>query len=514
MNSPEALAEWLHTLLGVFADIDESDREALSRTLDNVSPPCQVDAVWFAVPDLNVNCQAFIFSRFADMEHGLITVHGPAHPSQASEILKTLVSHPKWERPITGRSAFALRDPSYPRLLEVPIHQLLAHIKGAVLTRAFQQALEPPVPRRASAARLTDHLFYWVYAGNLADQPAEDLARDILEEARGHAVSSKRTAERPAQVRPVTEPGFGTYLYPPVWIGELPIETSEQRLWQSVRNHLPMGASLWADEALTAPYKGALLVAMQDGFVAIKESNREKALRMLNEIMAIGVLAGLDIIAVREHELAEVEFSDNKIVRQSTPISSIRMVYGTQVMPGSEATPEGISLTRRVIASADLKRIVHLAEQNTTEPVPALPLLLEAHSALQDSEYPQSYIMSWAIIEYWIEARWKTFLEQERDLSGSRIGKLTKDHSAWTVDHHLEVLNLTGALGDELYSSLMNLKSKRNKMLHDQVMPTHKDAMIARNVATALLREVLPSRVHPFCMKTSGVPSCLFLQSS
>ena len=498
MNSPERLTDWLRALLRLFADVDKSDREALRGSLDDICAPCQVDAVWFAASDVNVDCQVLVFSRFADMEHSLITVHGPAHPAQASEILEALASHPKWQRPITGRLMFALKDPSYPRLLEIPISQALNHIKQAVLTRAFQQAVEAADPRRRSAGRLADDVFYWICGGNLAEHRPEDVANGILEEARQRAPSTKGPPERPAVAQPTTEPGFGTYLYPPVWIGELPTETTEQRLRRSFQDRHPMGPSLLADQAVASTHKGTRVVVMQDGFVAITEAERQEALRKLNELIAAFLLSGLPSHVVRDHELSEVGFQNNRITHRKDPIISMRTAWGTGAMAMFEATPESLEWTRAILSIKDVRRVLAVAKRISSVDVPSVLFLLESYTAFEDSEFPQSYIMSWPVIEDWIVAKWEAFLKSGREVSGKRLKKLTESHVAWTVDHYLETLNLAGEIDDERYSTLMSLKSKRNSLLHQRKLPSAQDAATALQTAEALLRELVPVEVKPF----------------
>jgi len=498
MDDRERLSDWLRGLLGLFADLDQSDREALSGGLEDICPPCQVDAVWFAAPDVNVNCQVLVFSRFADIEHGLVTVHGPAHPSQAADILNTLGTDPKWQRPITGRFMFALKDPSYSRLLEMPIGQALAHIKRAVLTRAFQQAVEAATPGRQGAFRLTEDVFYWICAGNLAEHRPEDVANGILEEARQRAPSAKGPPERPAEPEPTTEPGFGTYLYPPVWIGELPRETTEQRLRRSFQDRYPMGLSPLADEAVASTYKGTRVVVMQDGFVAITQAERQEALRRLNELIAAFLLSGLPSHVVRDHELSEVGFQNDRITRRNDPIISMRTAWGTGAMAMFEATPESLEWTRAILSVKNVRRVLAAAKRISSVDVPSVLFLLESYTAFEDSEFPQSYIMSWAVIEGWIVAKWQAFLKRGRGVSGQRLNKLTGSHLAWTVDHYLETLNLAGEIDNERYSSLMSLKSKRNKLLHQRKLPSPQDAATALQTAEALLRELLPVQVKPF----------------
>lgn len=148
------LGGWARALLGQFESLSPVDGEGLAASLEGLTPPCQVDAVWFALPELGIDCQVFLFSHFADLEHGTIAVHGPAHPSEAAQILDKLTTSAKWNRKVTGRVMFALKDPTYARLLEIPVGQALVDLRGLVSARVRPGGTAPGTSWQADGRRI------------------------------------------------------------------------------------------------------------------------------------------------------------------------------------------------------------------------------------------------------------------------------------------------------------------------------------------------------------------------
>ena len=114
-----------------------------------------------------------------------------------------------------------------------------------------------------------------------------------------------------------------------------------------------------------------------------------------------------------------------------------------------------------------------------------LIFILEAFTFFENTEFKQSYIMSWAVIENFIETKWDEFI-QEKKIESDRKNKL-KNPSSWSTDYILEALNFAGKIKDREYELLMKLKKKRNGIIHKGVNVSKKEAKECLDLAFLFL---------------------------
>jgi hypothetical protein len=116
-----------------------------------------------------------------------------------------------------------------------------------------------------------------------------------------------------------------------------------------------------------------------------------------------------------------------------------------------------------------------------------LVLLLEAHTCLEGSEYMQSFMMSWMIIEKDVFHKWEEYLKKEKVTRGRR--RKLMNSTFWSVDYVLETLKLANRLFAEDYATLMSLKSKRNNMMHKGERVTSEEARQCLNIAGKIVQK-------------------------
>jgi hypothetical protein len=116
---------------------------------------------------------------------------------------------------------------------------------------------------------------------------------------------------------------------------------------------------------------------------------------------------------------------------------------------------------------------------------------LESYTHLQSSEYPQCFVMGWTVVERFVASMWDAFLK-DKSITGKRRQKL-RQAMLWTTDDILESLNLAEAIDSQVYSSLMSLKDKRNKILHRGEIASEEDAEQCFQASLALVQRSVQS---------------------
>ena len=121
-------------------------------------------------------------------------------------------------------------------------------------------------------------------------------------------------------------------------------------------------------------------------------------------------------------------------------------------------------------------------------------LLNEGLTHLTNSEFAQSFIMSWSIIERHYYDIWFTLLSQ-RNIDHERSSKLTNPNQ-WSIDYVLEVLELENKIDENSYDLLMELKRKRNKFYYNGKQVAKDDADRSLQYAKKLLVNKISHHIH------------------
>ena len=473
MSSVEA---WLKDFLVEFRKryemLTEEEKSRISN-LDNFTPPCQMHFLHFA----NANFQHLIVTHDKERNDAEITVYGPIPTYEAVDALDSILKDPKWDKELSEeeksrRLYFAGATMRFRDVLEPIFLNIVNELKNLPFVR-------PGPTMIPTKSWVTMDSFIWNIRGNIADLDYVEMVNGIMKEAKDRAEAA-RTETRPpspAPPKPVIK-GSGTYFYPPIWVGKLPKKTFRGQA---------LGSFIFPSKAFDSKYKERVLVVNEDGFIAIGEQDILKATRLLNEIMATGLLLDLPFFAARELEVSEAEIDPSISIITSFGIRMISL--RTQLFYEFPIRREtNVPIDKNEVEKEKLVGLIREAERVTQDPELAdfLVLLLEAYTCLQSSEYMQSFMMSWVIIERHMFWLWEKFLREE-NITRTRREKLTSP-AYWTADAILESLNLTRQLSLEDYNSLMDLKNKRNSIMHEGERVTRNEADTCFQIARRIVQ--------------------------
>jgi hypothetical protein len=470
LNDIEA---WLKDFLVEFRrqyDQLSEDQKSRISNLDNFMPPCQMDIFCFK----GVSFQWLIVTHGKERKDAEIACHGPVPTYQAVETLESVLSDSKWDRELSEeekKTFFFVTEkrPKFRDLLEPVLLKIVGELRNLPL-------IGPGPTMIGRKQMLSLDSFVWYVRGSVTDLPCTEAVTGIMEDAKKQAEIIKAKGEQ-AQPEPRKSgiKGFGTYFYPPVWVGKLPEQTFREKAFGSI---------LFPMKALDTNYKGRIIVINEDGFIAIGEQDSLKATKMLNEIMATAFLHGLQFLSARELEVSDAEIDPSTLNLTSFGVrgTSLR----AQLFPMNQFSTR---IFRIEIEKETLVDLIREAERINQDPDLAdfLVLLLEAHTCMQSSEYMQSFMMSWMIVEKNVFWMWNRFLKEEM-ITGDRRRKLTNPMS-WTVDSILETLNLAGKLSSDDYITLIALKNKRNRIMHESERVTPEEAERCFNVAKVIVQQ-------------------------
>jgi hypothetical protein len=467
------IQDWLKGFLDEFRrqseHLSEEEKSKISN-LDNFSSPCQLLFLQFK----NVSFQYLIVTHDLGRNDGEIVAFEPVPTYEAVDMLGSILNDPKWNRELSENEKKLFFDTT------IKFRDVLENVFLGIIDELRQSPFVKPGPASIGGKRmLTIESFVWNIRGNIADLENSEIISKMMEEAKKQAKIAKTETKPPSPEppKPVIK-ACCTYLYPAVWIGKLPKpKTFKEKAFDYW---------IFPGKAFDVKYKERVVVVKEDGLIVIGEEDALKATKMLNEIMATGLLHDLPFLAARELEVADAQIDSSTLDITSWEIrgASLR----TQLFYEFPFKSKIGFIERTEVEKEKLISLIREAERISQDPDMAdfLVFLLEAHTCLQSSEYMQSFMMSWVIIERQVSWIWEKFLREEQMPRGRREKLMNPVY--WTLDYILEALNLVGKLSPEDYDELMGLKNKRNNVLHEGERVAQHEAEQCLTIAKRVVR--------------------------
>jgi hypothetical protein len=493
--------------------LTEFERSKISNS-ENYLAPCQVEIIWIDQPEF----QTMIISNFPERNDREVIVSGPFKLQQLIPEIENILAQPRWSRPVAKNSAEFGLFPN-DQLLRDPLSRFLVGMIGYIQSSILREFNRPSLLYGLS---LHPNVWADLYAGNVANLNHEELIKNIIENTKGNAARAKASETRvvnslgkvPESEKspPRTVKGMTAYFYPPIVVGELPKPQTFIDLFYGTSSFL------LSQRAFEGDIGHSHVIVDRDGLVEIAVGSVDQAIRMLNVIFAMALLHGVPAISVREGEIGTIQFDPKSWMDRgfSMPISSLRtMLYEERFSGGGH--PRITPVMRRTIVSIEsLTEILQKCDKVISDNDKASELIfwLEAITHLNASEYPQSFVMSWLIIEKFLSGLWLQFLGEKKvfDKRGKKLG----NPNLWSIDSVIESLNLSGMLDDNRYALLMDLKTKRNRFVHRGWNITKEYADKCIVLATSIVRDDLSALVglpKAIAAPTKGKSSGMLLGS-
>jgi len=480
------LENWFRQTITLFREevskIAPDQRIKISN-LDDLSSPCQVDVVWFQNERFKMDFQLIIYQHFKDRADLEICIHGPIPFYKAVDELGKILSYEKWSQELASDELYLIEDgeKTLRRILEGKFLSALEELRRYTVSVTFTESVKPAIISRKT--RVTKEAFAWFVWGNIYLKKSEEIINDIVGKSIVEAPKPSPKLDTDKRVPKSDLKAYGTYFYPPVWIGEIPkksFKEKAQRQFLKPREHF------------TVEYRGFKTIIQQDGLITIVSESKIEVFDMLNEIMGVALVLGLPCYAIREPEVGEITIDSETLAIKGHTMS---LVSDRTRQVSTWGEPSYMSMmipTTFILSKENIIDILNRADRITKddELKKSLLFLLESYTHLQSSEYPQCFIMGWTVVERYIASVWDEFLKK-KSISGDRRNKLRG--LSWTTDDILESLNLAGEIDNQDYSDIMSLKQKRNKIIHKGEIATKDDVEQCFKVALTIVQHSVQS---------------------
>lgn len=468
------LGLWMKNFILKFREqFDELHSEEKKQLGDlyNLNKPCQVESFWIRNEELDVDFQFHFFTKFENEKDLKIKVN-VLNSQNYIEVLEEYLKEEKWDRLLSDSESPTLNGETYSDRIEIILAMGITVVND--LLHSERSVSIPMFVIKSIINPENSDALFWVNIGKIQDNKVEKEVYNII----SHIKESK--SENISEPKSERIKGFGTYFYPPIWIGEHPNATLKDRIYKK-------RLIQFSRKIQDIKYKNKILIIHNDGFIAI-EGNKKESTNILNEIMATAILLGIPASMINESELGSVLINpeNREIEIPHFKVNSMR----TSLYRSQYETFTDIRIDRIELAEKEISGLFSTAEKINNDKIHRNLLIfyLEGITHFKNYLYSQSFLMSWLIIERFLSLLWEK--EVINKLNGKRKDKLG-DSVRWSADYIIETLNLLNVVPDENYKQLMRLKKKRNKIVHEGREISKIEAEECLKVAKLILIEEL-----------------------
>jgi len=483
MLKKENVLNWFNNLVlefrDKFNDLSEDEKNHIDF-FSNLNPPLQVNDFWFHNSAFDIDLHIILFTKWADAEDMEMVIYGPIEFSKCVEGMEKILSEEKWNRIVPSKVTYWLpgTKKKYIDIIENLFYNVFNNFKREFSYWLFR---ENNLPSYISSQYLhTMECFTWICPGDITQLDFKKNVNNTLKCAKDR-IESKLVKK--SQIKPEYIKGYGTYFYPPIWLGTKPKLSLKDKI---------LGRRLNAknNDSLTRNYKGRVLIIEKDGFIGIGEEDKDTAIILLNEIMAISLLYDYEFHFIRENEIGPLSINPETLNFQSTQLQGPNK--RTDLSEDRWKDLSDIPLyVRTEVPNKILIEIIESAEKLIiTDGISNLIIiLLGAITHFYNREFSMSFLMSWNLIEKKIVADYHSIIAEQIDKK-KHDDKL-KYRKFQTIDDKIEILRITGKLDNDEYEKYMCLKKNRNQIIHEGARTDESEAKKSLDLSIQIIKEIL-----------------------
>lgn len=324
--------------------------------------------------------------------------------------------------------------------------------------------------------------FYFIYNGNIFSSSIDDRISYFQHEKDIQHQFYEISKDLPLQYEMI--PFLAGYIFPPVWIGDILNLSMEDKL---------MGKKLedFVEIIYTGEILGRKIIIKNDGYLGIainenidgqfKETEIYESIKILNFFFSVFIINDIFINSVQGSEFVYTTYLPEKNFLGESHRSHSKSEELFQERYKAVDLEE-FKKRRRFIALEKLIELVNLTNQliKNEKIVDSLNLLIHSFTNLTKGEINQSFILSWTIIEQYLNYKWDNLLNSKQ-ISSSRQKKLKGRN--YTASVKTEILNLFDIVKDDEYIILNSLRKKRNQFMHQIMSIPNEIAQESLNLA-------------------------------
>ena len=482
-----------------FKELNQKEKE--ESGFSKYESPLQAELIWIEKKRHNIDFQLLVFTKWDDLEDLDVRVNGPFKFKDNKLLIQDLervTQSDKWKKRMYPKSIkTSENDPD-----EEPYSKIYENIITDAKNTYFQLFLDVILTDRYRPPHIFYEswhgrkIFYWTIFGKIEDLNIKEYVENKFirfkknKEQRKELdvlIESPRIQKQLEEQKKNEVSGYGTFIYPPKWIGEFPDPTIEDKL-----TNQSLGS--YVKDPLLTKYKGRVLFVEKDGYIAIEEKNEETAIELLNEIMGTMNFLEQGAYAVRKSEVgrATINTRHKFISFKETPNICRHQILEKERSRIYRSFPK---ILRNQISKDEMEKLILKAENITTDKdiKNYLVLYSESFGFFYEKEYTLSFLTSWFIFEKMLNSRCVNLRNQKN------LDKMIKDYlenNYWIPDLMIKALFMSGKINNSEFDYFMNLKRQRNCIIHDNGKSNYEEADKFRRFCLEEIKSLVKSLIY------------------
>lgn len=486
------LQDYLDNIRESLEELDEDKADSVKGTTADFFEPCQLELFWVKSP---LEHQLLVKTNDDNREDREIIINGPYETYDFIDGIKEVLAKPRWQQPIEED-----RDFLFPIFEEEPNGVLKRSDRMADLIKGLVDYAETNIFKenesnlQGSTVLAGSSVCYWIQ-GDIAETPFLEFVEGQIERQSSEDSTSGEKYEEQSQEEAegsdlnFDSNGFGTYFYEPIWVDGKPERSFEEKVLDSQSSDY--------DSILREQVGGNEVVVQRDGFIAIKNADREESLNLLNSIFGASLFLDHSFQASTHQDLVPVKIGEGKILTKRGKPSVQRLIASPDYTPEMSFPIPFFGnvpmIERKIISSGTLSQNLDIGENiyDNEDLREKVNFALQAYTHHANGEYSQSYLLSWIAIEQHINQLLNGHLRDEVNVNSNRRGKIT-DSPNWTSTHKIEILEISDAIDEEEYNKIDKMRKKRNKIVHEMDTADESESENILNFTLSMLYEDVP----------------------
>ncbi len=461
-------------------------------------PPLQAELIWIERRKHDIDFQILVFTKWEDLVDLEIIIHGPFKFKNRERYITELdfVAHSeKWlKRYFPNLIKTTSNEPDelpYSKIYE----EIIAEAKDLFFILFYDYLLTDKYkkPYIFPGRRHYKNIFYWIIFGKIQDLNIKEYVKKELDRWRKDVESRKeidKIIKSPLIKKRIEEQkqneinGYGTFFYPPIWIGDKPDQSIEDKLTgQTVGSYI--------ENVIKTSYKGRVLLIQNDGYIAIEEKDEEIAIELLNEIMGTAVLNNLGAYVIRKSEIGRMTIDSRtwKLSFYTTPPNSKHQILERERRKSYRSRNK---IMRTPYTIEKVKKIIQTAEKITKNKdiKTYLMLYLESFTFFYNTVYTQSFLMSWFILEKYLNMQCEN-LKKRNDLDIAI--KRFLENNYWKPAVMMKSLYRAGEISIDELNYYKEVKNTRNCIVHENLKCSYKEVEKFKRHCAKLIKDLIKS---------------------
>lgn len=436
-NKKEELRQWLLNLLDAvrarYNKLDESRRFQFTDV--DLRDKCQVEVFWLEYPEN----QVIVFTFDNERDDREILIHGPSKISPLLDAIAQVMQTERWNRPIPTDVAHSAPKGSDEITYAQAFQYQFKRYVHTIRRDTFELS-------SSSWESLGHRYICSLYRGNIAEDNYTVYSILFLNLFTNDPLLLFKTLREQEEIRSSWPKGYGSYFYPPIWIGKKPENDFKLEA---------LGTDYVVPEAFNLEFCGRNMIINSNGFVGLQTDDKAAAQKSLNIIFGTAALSGIDCFKANESDVREILFKpqSSKIYFQSERSYFSGM---DRISSISKLREFPVEKMQEIIVRAELI--------NSHEFSAYFLLWCEAYDHFRNDEDNQAFFMNWIVIERHLY-RLLTELAHAGRISENKRKKL----EGLDVKFLLLFLRVTECIYEKDYSILAKLNHARNRLVHEGV---------------------------------------------